>query len=72
MVTPVKISFDVTNDPMTAPSSVLSGLNMIVPQVPLVSKRLVEVIFWTVLNQNVNAETVLVELCPIAVFPYAL
>jgi len=69
LVIPVRISFELINHQMTAPSSVLSGLNMIPDPFLSVRRRLVEVRLVSVLNLNVSIGAVAVELCPAGVFP---
>jgi len=72
LVIQVRISFELTNQPITAPSSVLSVSNTMADQFLSVRRSVVEVRFSTVLNQKVRIGNVAVELCPAGVFPYAL
>ncbi|MEI8009544.1 MAG: hypothetical protein WCI00_09660 [bacterium] len=72
LVIPVRISFELINHQITAPSSVLSGLNTIPDQFLSVRRRLVEMRFVSVLNLNVSIGAIAVELCHAGVFPYAL
>lgn len=70
-VIPVRISNEEMLELMTAPSSVVFLSNMIVPQVSVVRRRFVDVRFCSVLNQNVSASTVAVELVHGDIVPYA-
>jgi hypothetical protein len=72
LVIHVRISFELTNHPITAPSSVLSVSKTMDDQFLSVRRRVVAVRLSTVLNQNVRMGNVAVELCPAGVFPYAL
>ena len=72
LVIPVRISFELINHQITAPSSVLSGLNIMPDQFLSVRRRLVEMRFERVLNLNVSTGAIAVELDPAGVFPYAL
>ena len=67
----MRISNEEILELMTAPSSVVFLLKIIVPQVMVVRSRFVDVRFCNVLNQNVSASTVNVELIPGDMVPYA-